>query len=80
MSKREQMILKIFVDEHGPVGDCVLQKTQITIATEHPLHVPVVFKVDQDVLDYEFLVPTSGTKVVSKSAHSSNIACWTPAL
>ncbi len=39
------MILEIFEDEHGPVGDRVLQEAQITTTRERPLHVLIVFEV-----------------------------------
>lgn len=74
------MILEIFEDEHGPVGDRVLQEAQITTTRERPLHVLITFKVGQDVLGYELLVSASGIKDVSGCGYASNISCWIPTL
>jgi len=39
------------------------------------LHVLIVFKVDQNVFNYEFLILTSDTKIISKFTHINNITC-----
>lgn len=72
------MILEILVDEHSPIVDHVLQKTQITAATTRPLHCPDsrYLKVGQSVLDHELsgsriLAPTSS---ISIGTHTGSIA------
>ncbi len=61
------MIVKISVDEHGLLGDRILQDTQVMTSTEGSLHIFVVLEIAQDRLYYILLFVASDIKDVSIS-------------